>query len=307
MVLLALLLPVLFWDKGPETADQLKRAGISRIAVPQALEAAWKDAPGVTVRSADKEGAVKLAMPMVEYRANEAGATRSPWINANGWRILRSPNAKFYYNVPGQAAALAAAEAYAYGAEAVIQTDEAGLEPLSQMLAFLDKVKPVDLPPAADIGFIDDGTPQAGEVMNLLVRRNLLFRLVDKADRRLSVNVQIGSEKYPKKMAANPSELAQQIRFELTDEKRSLRIYGSEVVIGRLTGSARQARLQLLNYAGSRPVRGLRIRVLGKFPKHDVNVFGAQGSTLVDYEVLPDATEFTIPELKSFAIIDLSR
>jgi hypothetical protein len=307
MLFLAALLPILFWDKGPETVDQLNKAGIKQIAVPAALEPAWKGVTGIVAQTADKEKAVKLPVPKVEYRMNQAAATRSPWVDANGWRILRSPDAQFFYNVPGQAAGLAAAEAYVYDAKALIQTDPAGLEPLAKMLAFLEKLKPADLPPVANIGFVDDGSPQAGEVMNLLVRRNLLLKTVKKADPSLPVNVELGSAKYPKQAAANPSEMAQQIRFELTDEKRSLRIYGSDVVIGRLTSDVKRARLSLINYASARPVRGLRIRVLGTFPKHELHVFGTPGAALVDYEVQRGATEFTLAEMGSFAVIDLSR
>jgi len=43
-------------------------------------------APG----AAPPADAVKLNEPKVQYRNNEASATRSPWIDANGWRILRS-------------------------------------------------------------------------------------------------------------------------------------------------------------------------------------------------------------------------
>jgi hypothetical protein len=303
-----LLIPALFWDKGPETADQLKQAGITRIAVPAAMETPWKSAPGITVRLSDKESRVKLGPPKVEYRVNQAGPTRSPWVDSNGWRIVRSPEAKFVYDAPGPGAALAAAEAYAFGADALIGTDAAGLAPLGEMLTFLSKLKSVDLPPVANIGFVDDGSPEAGEAMNLMIRRNLLFRRVAKPDRRLPLNVELGSGKYPKSAAANPSEFAQQVRFELTDEKRSLRVYGSEVVIGRLSSDGKQARVHLLNYASAaRPVRGVRVRVLGRFPKHELNVFGVAGATLADYTVLPDATEFTIIELKSLATIDLSR
>ena len=41
------------------------------------------------------------------------------------------------YDVKGAQAALAAAEAFAYGANALIRSDAAGLKPLGQMLAFL--------------------------------------------------------------------------------------------------------------------------------------------------------------------------
>jgi hypothetical protein len=308
MLVLAFLLPVLFWDKGPETADQLKQAGITQIVVPQSLEAAWKSVAGISIRAADPQSAVKLSTPGVQYRMNEAAATRSPWIDSNGWRILRKPASRFYYDAPGAAAALAAAEAYTYRADAMIRTDAPGLQPLGDLLAFLGKLKQVDLPAVANIGFIDDGSAQAGELMNLMVRRNLLFRIIDKPDPRMKVNVQIGSSKYPKAEASDPSALAQKIRFELTDERRSLRIYGSEVVIGRLTGNGQQARLYLLNYAAaSRPLRGLRIRILGSCPKHELSVFSIPNAALVDYEAQAGATEFTLPEMKTFAIIDLSR
>jgi hypothetical protein len=304
--LLALLLPALFWDKGPETADQLKQAGITEVVVPVSLESAWKGVSGFLARGADPKSAVRLMTPGVQYRMNQASATRSPWLDSNGWRIIRQPSAKFYYESPGPAAALAAAEAFMYGAEAMVHTDAAGLEPLGKMLAFLGQVKNANLPPVADIGFIDDGSPQAGEVINLMVRRNLMFRLVPSPDAKLGLNVQLGSARFPK--AANPSDVAQQIRFELTDEKRSLRIYGSEVVLCRLTGDDKRAQVQLLNYAaGSRPVNGLRVRVLGRYPKHRLKIFGVPDAALVDYEAMADATEFTVRELKSYAVIDLAR
>src|SRR5215472_3195510 len=85
-------------------------------------------------------GAVELKAPRVEYRANEASATRSPWIDSNGWRILRSPGQRFFYKVNGQSAALAAAEAFTYGAGALISTDEPGKLAFGKMLEFLKSV-----------------------------------------------------------------------------------------------------------------------------------------------------------------------
>ena len=79
-------------------------------------------APG----AAPPADAVKLSEPRVHDRNNEASATRSPWIDANGWRILRSPGKTFVYQVKGEAAALAAAEAFTYGSGASISTDAAG-------------------------------------------------------------------------------------------------------------------------------------------------------------------------------------
>src|SRR5262249_39045619 len=158
--------------------------------------------------------------------------------------FLREPSGRFYYDAPGTASALAAAEAFMYGANAMVHTDTAGLEPLGRMLQFLSALKPDEMPAVVNIGFIDDGSPEAGEVMNLLVRKNLQFRIVSAPDSHLELNVPFGSPKYPKQEASKPSEMAQKIRYELTDEKRILRIYGSEVVLGRLTGDGRRLRLQ---------------------------------------------------------------
>lgn len=78
--------------------------------------------PALSVGPADAD-AVKLEVPKVEYRINEASASRSPWIDANGWQILRAPARRYYYDVPAASVALAAAEAFTYGAKADIHTD----------------------------------------------------------------------------------------------------------------------------------------------------------------------------------------
>src|SRR5262245_7985121 len=59
-LLVALLLPALFWDKGTETTVQLKQAGITEVAVPAPLESDWKSVGGFHVRTADPQNAVKL-------------------------------------------------------------------------------------------------------------------------------------------------------------------------------------------------------------------------------------------------------
>jgi hypothetical protein len=102
--------------------------------------------------------------------------------------------------------------------------------------------------------------------------------------------------------------VAQKIRYELTDDRRSLRIYGSEVVLARLSGSDGRRRLELLNYAAvSRSLNGIRVRVLGRYARHEVRAFDLPQVALVDYDATADATEFTLPQLKSYARIELAR
>ena len=250
--------------------------------------------------------AVKLPVPKVEYRMNEATASRSPWIDANGWQILRASARHYYYDVPSADVAIAAAEAFAYSAKAEIHTDASGSAIFNRMLDFLHGIPETgDLPILANIGVIDDGSPQTGELMNLLSRRNLLYRIVAAPDPHLDLNIRLGSSQYPKSEAANPSQFAQKIRAELTDEKRLLRVYGSEVVIARLVGNAGRIRIHLLNYA-NRPVTGLRVRVLGAYPIWHVAAYDKPGLKLEDFATADGATEFTVPEMSAYAVIDLS-
>ena len=307
MILFLAAASILFWDQGPETASALKEAGIAEVRVPAARLAAWKSA-GIAVESTELEGATKLLTPTVNYRTNQATASREPWVDSNGWRFIRPSNSRFYYDAPGPAAAIAAAEAAMYGGSALIQTDAAGLKPLGAMLKFLKEHPASEGAAVADFAFIDDGTPVAGEVINLLARGNLQFKLVSAPDPKLKLNVRLGTKEYPAEDAKNPKMIAQMVRTNLTDEKRSLRIYGSPVVLGRVISGKSGARVHLINYAGTaRKVDGMRVRVLGRYPKHTIVSADAAGNTIQEYNVDSAATEFTLRELTTYTIIDLSR
>ncbi|HYM13777.1 MAG TPA: hypothetical protein VEU62_23765, partial [Bryobacterales bacterium] len=80
--------------------------------------------------------------------------------------------------------------------------------------------------------------------------------------------------------------------------------YGSQVVIGRLTGDATHARLHLLNY-GRRNVDGLHVRVLGSYAKGTLQAAGMENAKLEDYEIREGATEFGIPAMGVYAVVDL--
>ena len=118
------------------------------------------------------------------------------------------------------------------------------------------------------------------------------------------LNVVIGSAAFSREEAADPSAFAQKVRAQLTDERRSLRIYGSEVVIGRLTGDGQRARLHLLNYGG-RDIEGLRIRVYGTYAGGDAYIAGVGKVALQDRTAVDGATEFTVPKMGAYAVVDL--
>ncbi len=304
---LALLMPLLFWEGGIDTAPSLTKAGIHVIAVPPGHSEEWKAQQSIEIQSFDPQAAVKLKPPTTRYESSMASASRAPWVESNGWRILRDPKAKFYYDAPGASGALSAAEAFMFGANAAVHTDNAGFEPLCRMLGFLDTLAGPGLEQLANIGYVDDGSRISAEVMNLFVRRNLLFKIVSQPDQNLDLTVQIGTAKYSKKDAMNPGHFAELVRGDLTDEKRLLRIYGSNVVIGRLQGDAGHVRVHLINCdPNAETPQGVRVRVKGVFAKYKASIFDDAGVGIQDFSNDGVATEFTIPQLAVYAVVDLS-
>ena len=299
-------LPSLYWGRPVETAPAVKKAGIERLFVaPEAVEA-WRGAGFDAVPFGDKERAarVELQVPGVAGRAEVASATHRPWVYANGWRFLRQPDGHFRCDVPARPSALATAEAFAYGADVVLGIDPAGLEEFGRMLAFLRSVPAVDLPAAADIAIHDDGSDDLEEVLNLMARGNLLFKVVRDPAADVPLNVRIGSREFSREAAEDPGAFALSVRRRLTDERRSLRLYGSEAVLGRLLRDASRARLHLLNYGG-RPIEGLRVRLLGSWAQPEALVFGEGRSPVEDYVTGDGATEFSLGTMGACAVIDL--
>ena len=308
-ILCAVLLPWLYWDQGQATADAVRQTGIERLLVPAGQEIEWKHL-GFDAQSFDAGRFTKVPAPGVRYQMDAASATNVPWVDANGWRFerdaVRNGKRQYYYDVPWRRATLAAAEAHAYGVSAAIHPEPRDLADFGRMMKFLREIDRPELPALANIGIVDDGAGATGEVLNLLARRNLLFRVVPGPDAKYDLNVRIGTDEYPKTGAADPAAFAALVRRKLTDEKRLLRLFGSDVVLGRLTGDGTQARLYLINYGGGK-VEGVRVRVRGRYAHHTSAVFNAHDAALADYSAAEDATEFTIPEMEVYAVIDLRK
>jgi hypothetical protein len=301
-------LPYLYWSHGIEAAQALKQAGIKEICVPDNEAEAWRAAgfKTLTDRYLRFEERDKLLVPGIVRRANIASPTSRPWIDANGWRFIRNLVSKYYYELPPGKGALAAAEAFAYRVDAVLKIDRADLEEVGKMLTFQRSLPQEVLAGVADITVIDDKSPLTGEVMNLLSRRNLLFKVVDAPSPQYPINIKLGTKEFPESAADDPSAFEQKIRRLLTDERRTLRIYGNEVVICRLTGDKSRLRLQLLNYSG-REISGMRVRLRGNYAVANVRAFGY--GKIEPEEILNSAgaTEFTLPNLGVYAMVELSK
>ena len=129
LILLLLAALPCIWTQGANRAA-LEAAGIKRFCALTEAELAAREA---------------LPTPGVTARAGLASPTRSPWIVANGWRFTRHPAMKYVYDVPAGKAALATAEAFAYGADAAIKIDPADAPNLGAMLTFLEGLPAADL------------------------------------------------------------------------------------------------------------------------------------------------------------------
>jgi hypothetical protein len=295
-----------YWTQGIESAPAVQSAGVGPLCVPPDRADAWRAAGVDVVPTSDADLAAREALPPpgLAARVDLVSSTRSPWVDANGWRFVRHPDARVVYDLPAGKAALAAAEAAAYGADAILKIDAADLAEVGRILAFSRRLPPAELPPIADLAVVDDGSAEVGEMMNLLTRRNLLYQPVHQRSPHFRMNVVLGTKDYARTEAADPSAFALKIRRRLTDQRRTLRVYGSEVVIARLTGDAHRRRLHLVNYAG-REIDALRIRLRGSFRVDALFVPDVEKAEPQDVAVTGGATEFSIPRMSVYAVVDL--
>jgi hypothetical protein len=307
-LLLAIVLPVLFWHEGINTAPDLRKAGITQIAVPTANIAPWQNMAGLRVEPADLAASSKLPSPGVALRLDEASASHIPWVTSNGWRFLREPKARFYYDVAAPTVSLAAAEAFSFGGQALIHTGMEGLKPLADMLRFLHAIDSDRTTPIADIAIIDNRSAASAEVLNLMVRDNLLFNIVRSPGPGYKLTVQLGSKAYSPSALKDADAIVHKIRADLGDARRTVRLFGASVVVAHMTGSPDNPRLHFLNYgvAAHVEVGAFRVRVLGRYSKSQIHAFDQPAQRLMDFEVDAEATEFTVPDLKTYAVVDLA-
>jgi hypothetical protein len=237
-----------------------------------------------------------------------AQVTLAPWVQSNGWRFARGQQRANYKAIPRQIAALAAAEAFTFNVDAILNPDPADAADLNNMLAFIKTNAQPPMPALANIGVIDDGSPAMGEVLNMLIRRNLLYRIVKAPERGLDLTVQVGSRDFPRDSIANPSDFAARVREKLTDEKRLVRVFGANTIVARLTGEGTRARLILVSYARNRNHQDIRVTLLGKYRLSSYALYSAPaGTKLVDVSQAGNTTEFTIPAFNTIAVVDLTR
>lgn len=226
---------------------------------------------------------------------NMAMATSAPWIDSNLWKYRRNPKSSYVSDLKGKPLVIAMAEAFAAGVTLAIETTPEQEKEYQQVLAFLKKLPEGPSKPWVNWVLRDEPGAQAAEVMNLMSRRNLLFRVDPKGD------VSLAGVK-------NPYEFMQELREKLGDDKRLVRLFGSELTVAALSREGNRVRLHLLNY-GTRPVENLRVRIKGNYMQKGIwpHVYQSQAANPLTEFVSEDGfTEFTLVSLPSYAVIDFT-
>lgn len=245
----------------------------------------------------DTSQMTKVPAPGIEMRRNMAMATSAPWVDSNVWQYRRAPGKHYFCDVAGKSVALAMAEAHSQGIELALKTTPDQRKEYDQMAAFLKSVPEGPKQVWANISVADDGSQEAGEAMNLLSRRNLLFKTTP--DPKAALQVKLDAS------IMNPYDFAQELRQKLGEERRMVRLYGSEITIADLRRDGPNVRLSLINY-GRRAAESLRVRVRGHYSKSiRAYVYGAGEMQVTDYAIDGGFTEFSIPKLPLYAVIDL--
>lgn len=247
---------------------------------------------------ADSSGYVRVTGPGVRYRMNMATATRAPWVDSNLWQYRRNPRAKYLCDVGEKSVPVAMAEAFAAGVPVAMKISPPQKRDFDEMLEFLKAVPDGPKTPWANLQVTDDGSAAAGEALNLLSRRSLLYDTAPAAGvMKLALDSKIG----------NVYDFVLDARDKLGDDKRALRLYGTELAIAHLTREGNRVRLHLINYGG-RPVEQMRIRLAGNYSAAGIQArsFRHPSPQLSEFEREGGFTEFTLDSLPFYAVLDFA-
>lgn len=239
----------------------------------------------------------KVPPPRVQYRMNMATATQSPWVDSNIWTYRRAPEKKYLCDVRKASVVLAMAEAYSQNVDVALEITPEQKKDFERMTEFLKSLPQGPRAKWVNFAVADDGSEEAGEALKLLSRRNLLYAKDARNAVKLSLNKEI----------LDPYQFAVDVRDKLGDEKRLIRLYGSELAIAEVAKEGSRVRIYLVHY-GERSVEGMRVRIKGSYPAAKIKtyLFGVDPSPVSEVVQSGGFTEFSIARAATFSVIDLS-
>jgi len=188
----------------------------------------------------------------------------------------------------------------------VVHPDPRDLTALGSMLAFSAEHRRARLPALANIGIIDDGSAETGEVLNLLARRNLFFRVVQASDPALDLKRAHRSPDTRRPRRPIQRRLPPGVRQKLTDEKRLVRVYGSTWCSAVWKVMSVRFGFTLINYGGGK-VEGLRVRVRGPYPTVRSPRSDYPNVKVADYGASEGRDRVHHPEMDVYAVVDLKK
>jgi hypothetical protein len=247
---------------------------------------------------ADTSRFTTVPAPGVQMRRNMAMATSSPWIDSNVWQYRRAPGKAYFCDVSAKSVELAMAEAHSQEVELALKIAPAQRKAFDKMTAFLKALPEGPTARWANIAISDDGSGAAAEALNLLSRRNLLYKPGPDAKADLTLRLS--------KDIRNPYDFMREARQKLGDGKRILRLFGSEITLAEVRRDSSRVRIFLINY-GTRAVESLRVRIQGHYSAIEARVYQVPEARLTDAVRDGAFTEFSLSRLPRYAVVDLKR
>ena len=258
-----------------------------------------------------------LEPPGVNRQIAVASPTQRPWMDASGWRFLRAAAAAGYStSCPPGRGPLAAAEAHLHGADALCRSTLRDLPAVAQDAApSCARSRRCPGPTWPRSRWWTTGPSWSGEVMNLLSRRNLLWRPGAEGRGPATPPARVAGSRCasgaPPSRRRPPRIPASWPRADPAAASATtgalLRVYGSEAVLCRLQGDRAGTLAPVAAELRQRRREGVRVRIRGGYPRGTAVTDRTGSRAPIDQTSTGDTTELTVPPFALWAVVDLQR
>ncbi len=265
--------------------------------------------------------------PRVAPNPGGAGPTGQPWVDSNGYavRIAQAIDpakpAWLAYSVPASQAlrpaqfALAVCDAAAYGGHWIVCPDDRAWDATVAAARFFEQHKSwCTYHPAARLAVVADFSgPQralATEVVNLLTRRQVAFKIVrekDATEANLRGMLEVLRIDAHEPASRDPYTIASEAHLKLSRRNDLLRLWnaGSINSFYTLSPDDRRGLLQLINYAAHEPSRLITVGLARAWASARLWMLNAAAATSVEVRRVRDGIELDLPPFAVYAAIEL--